>query len=124
MSTVRSAPAGAIQVGQRVRYTGTPDMSTWNRPYIGATARITNTETITSRWTETSYELLTIEFEVKGKTNSAPMQTRIDQVQPIAEDAPAQGEQSLTGDCSYVNMLTRANIDMQDVVAYQQSLPA
>jgi hypothetical protein len=112
MNDTTPFPEGAIAVGRRVRYIGYPEMSTWNRPCLGATARTVKSEIVTSNYTGNQHQMLVIEPEIKAKCFHSLMWVRPHEVQVIPEDAPARGEQSLVGDCSYEAMLRRAGIEL------------
>ncbi|WP_262029746.1 hypothetical protein [Microvirga sp. Mcv34] len=114
MSDPNEGADGAIAVGQRVRYVGHPEMTTWNKPCIGVTGRLTLEHVFQSKYTETEQTLWVFEPELPGKCLSPWMYVRFRDIRPIAEDVPSQGEASLSGDCSYEAMLRKASVTNAD----------
>ncbi|QRM34928.1 hypothetical protein [Microvirga sp. VF16] len=114
MSDLSEGADGAIAVGKRARYVGHPEMTTWNKPCIGVTGRITREHVFQSKYTETEQTLWVFEPELPGKCLPAWMYVRSRDIRPIAEDVPPQGEASLAGDCSYDSMLRKAGIANED----------
>jgi hypothetical protein len=103
-----------IAVGKRVRYIGNPTMTTWNRPCIGMTGRLTRSQVLDSAITETRIEVFVFEPEIKGKCLRNWMFVRGHEVLPVSDDAAPQGEASMLGDCSYEAMLKKAGIVSTD----------
>jgi hypothetical protein len=102
---------GPIGVGKRVRYIGHPTMTTWSRPCIGMTGRLSRSERVTSKFTGNEIEHFVFEPEAPGKCLTSWMYVRAHEVILVDPDAPSQGEASMFGDCSYDAMLHKADID-------------
>jgi hypothetical protein len=109
--TCRTPSDGGIAAGRRVRFVGDPGMTTWSKPCIGATGRLTRRNVTMSKWTGNEVVLWVFESEIPGKCLPAWMYVRAGEVRVIGEDVPSQGEASLLGDCSYDAMLRKAGID-------------
>lgn len=112
MDTSIEGADGGIAVGKRVRYIGHPEMTTWNKPCIGATGRVTRQHVFWSKYSDTEQTLWVFEPEQPGKCLPPWMYVRAGDIRPLGEDAPLQGEASLAGDCSYPAMLAKAGIDI------------
>jgi hypothetical protein len=110
---------GAIAVGKRARFIGHPEMTTWNKPCIGATGRITRKHVFQSKYSDTEQTLWVFEPELPGKCLPPWMYVQARHIWPIAKDLPPQGEASLAGDCSYPAMLIKAGIDLPPVAEAQ-----
>ena len=112
MNDHKEGADGGIAVGNRARYIGHPGMTTWNKPCIGATGRVTRQHVFWSKYSDTEQTLWVFEPELPGKCLSVWMYVRAHDIRPIGKDVPPQGEASLAGDCSYEAMLIKAGIDL------------
>jgi hypothetical protein len=115
---------GAIAVGKRVRYIGHPEMTTWNKPCIGVTGRLTRKEVVQSKYSDGEQTLWVFEPERPGKCLPPWMYVRACDIRPIGEDAPLQGEASLAGDCSYLAMLVKPGIDLSLLPEHEERAAA